>query len=101
MGLGDWQIKVAKYLLIQHAIPYSETNLSPAELLMGHRLRTTLDRLHPGYSLEKPLDSSKARGFSNGDLVYAQNFTGHLLWLPGKIIEVTGPRSYKVELYDD
>lgn len=66
---------------------------------MGRQLRTVLDRLHPCYALAKPLDSaSNPRGFAVGDAVYAQNYGGHPLWLPGSVAEVTGPCSYKIEM---
>ncbi|XP_026533449.1 uncharacterized protein K02A2.6-like, partial [Notechis scutatus] len=42
---ADWHSKLSTYLLTQHATPCPTTNKSPAELLMGRRLRTTLDRL--------------------------------------------------------
>lgn len=90
LGTGDWQAKLAIYLLAQHTTPCPTTNRSPAELLMGCRLRTVLDRLHPEYSPEKPLDSSAgARYFQENNWVYAQNYGGDPRWLPGRIIEVT------------
>ncbi|XP_060539010.1 uncharacterized protein K02A2.6-like [Pantherophis guttatus] len=98
---GDWQEKVALYLLAQHVTPCPSTNRSPAELLMGRRLRTDLDRLHPAYSPEKPPDStSRHRSFSVGDSVYAQNFGGEPKWLPGTIEQNTGPYSYQIRLPD-
>ncbi|XP_032068994.1 uncharacterized protein K02A2.6-like [Thamnophis elegans] len=54
MDRGDWQEKVAAYLLSQHSTPCPTTNRSPSELLMGRRLRTPLDRLHPLYSGDQP-----------------------------------------------
>ncbi|XP_058049786.1 uncharacterized protein K02A2.6-like [Ahaetulla prasina] len=98
---GDWRDKIATYLLAQHTTPCPMTNRCPAELLMGRRLRTVLDRLHPEYLPEKPPDStSGARAFQVGDWVYAQHFGGDPRWLPGQIEEVTGPRSYRVQLED-
>lgn len=35
LGPGNWQEKIAKYLLAQHATPYPVTNCSSAKLLMG------------------------------------------------------------------
>ncbi|XP_026527090.1 uncharacterized protein K02A2.6-like [Notechis scutatus] len=44
------------------------TNKSPAELLMGRKLRSPLDRLHLTYDPENPPDSSsKHRTFAPGD----------------------------------
>ncbi|XP_026565791.1 uncharacterized protein K02A2.6-like [Pseudonaja textilis] len=46
---GDIQEKIYKLLMIQHIVPNTTTNKSPAELLMGRKLRSSLDRLHPTY----------------------------------------------------
>ncbi|XP_033014646.1 uncharacterized protein K02A2.6-like, partial [Lacerta agilis] len=42
----DWHERVTEYLLVQHITPHAATGRSPAELLMGRRLRSPLDRLH-------------------------------------------------------
>ncbi|XP_026552722.1 uncharacterized protein K02A2.6-like, partial [Pseudonaja textilis] len=42
---GDIQDKINRMLLIQHITPSTTTNKSPAELLMGRKLRSPLDRL--------------------------------------------------------
>ncbi|XP_026539495.1 uncharacterized protein K02A2.6-like [Notechis scutatus] len=98
---GDIQDKINKMLTIQHITPSTSTNKSPAELLMGRKLRSHLDRLHPTYNPEKPTDSSsKYRTFIPGDLVYAKNLTGDPLWLPATITQITGPRSYQLETED-
>lgn len=75
------------------------TNKSLVELFMGRQLRTTFDRLHPQYSPSRPLDVKGAnQSFGIGDAVYAWNYIGHPLWLPGMIVGVTGPCLYKIEV---
>ncbi|XP_032072036.1 uncharacterized protein K02A2.6-like [Thamnophis elegans] len=70
-----WQERIDAFLLAHHTTPSPDTNTSPAELLMGRRLRTTLDRLHPTYSVATPLDSRGGpRSFSQGEAVYARNY---------------------------
>lgn len=77
MGPGGWPAWVAEYLLIQHSTPCPLTNRSPAELLIGHQLRTILDRLYPCYTPSKPLTSSSThRSLSERELVYARNSAG-------------------------
>ncbi|XP_060542427.1 uncharacterized protein K02A2.6-like [Pantherophis guttatus] len=49
---GDWQERVDKFLIAQHSTPCTATGRSPAELLMGRKLRGILDRLNPNYSPE-------------------------------------------------
>uniref|UniRef100_A0A8C6VFG1 Gypsy retrotransposon integrase-like protein 1 n=1 Tax=Naja naja TaxID=35670 RepID=A0A8C6VFG1_NAJNA len=62
LGPGDITEKLEKLLSVQHITPSPSTNLSPAELLMGRKLRSSLDRLHPTYAPNAPLDStSKVR----------------------------------------
>ncbi|XP_026549125.1 uncharacterized protein K02A2.6-like [Notechis scutatus] len=74
LDTGDIQEKICKMLAIQHITPNTTTNKSPAELLMGRKLRSHLDRLHPTYSPEKPTESSsKHHTFGTWDLVYAKN----------------------------
>ncbi|KAI2667094.1 hypothetical protein H4Q32_031059 [Labeo rohita] len=46
---GEWQTRLARFLLSQHITPNSSTGKSPAELLMNRRLTTALDRLHPDH----------------------------------------------------
>ena len=76
---------------------------------MGRRLHSRLDMFYPDLSekvqtqqLKQKLDhdTSKAlRSFAVGDLVYTQNFSATPpKWIPGEVVEVTGPLSYKVKL---
>ncbi|XP_026577897.1 uncharacterized protein K02A2.6-like [Pseudonaja textilis] len=98
-GQIDWHSKLSRYLLTQHTTPCTTTNKSPAELLMDRRLRTTLDRLHPHYTPGTPLGSdSQARKFTLHALVYDRNYAGDPLWVPGQVISVTGPKSYRILL---
>ncbi|XP_026553035.1 uncharacterized protein K02A2.6-like [Pseudonaja textilis] len=92
---------LSRFLLSQHTTPCTSTNKSPAELLMGRRLRTTLDRLHPHYCPDTPLGSdSQVRDFALQDPVFARNYAGDPLWVPGQIVAITGPRSYRIQLED-
>ena len=106
------QVCLSKYLFKYRITPHSTTGVPPAELLMGRRLRSKLDLLYPELSdrVEREQrrqkqfhDSGKpARVFTVGDHVYAKNFsnTGPK-WLPGAVIEVTGPLSYQIQLQDE
>ncbi|XP_013913299.1 PREDICTED: uncharacterized protein LOC106542174 [Thamnophis sirtalis] len=100
MDQGDWQARVAAYLLSQHSTPCPTTNKSPAELLMGRRLRIPLDRLHPLYSGDQPcnLGVSPPRSFRLGDLVWARSFAGEPKWVAAVINSMTSPCSYRVGL---
>ncbi len=105
---GEWQTRLARFLLSQHVTPNSSTGKSPAELLMNRRLTTALDRLHPDHGgdmlRKQELIAEKCPGtvreFRPHDLVYMRSYTRGSRWIPGVIIEVTGPLSYKVRTGD-
>lgn len=101
MGPGDWQARINKFLLVQHITPSATTNRSASELLMGRRIRSQLDRLHPNYIAETPPDSTeKIWSFNIGAKVYAHNYAEGVLWIPATLVEMSGPHLYKVELED-
>lgn len=101
LGGRNWQEQVAAYLLAQHSTPCPSTGQSPAEMLMGRRLRTILDRLHPSYAPETNKEHPQpSRVFLEGSFVYAQNFAQGPRWVPGIVAEITGPCSYRVQLED-
>jgi len=73
---------------------------------MNRRLTTLLDRLHPDLNMEMKLKQSKQidsdadkrlRTFEKEDPVYIKNYTEGAPWIPAKIVETTGPVSYKAQ----
>ncbi|KAM7281410.1 uncharacterized protein ISCGN_005791, partial [Ixodes scapularis] len=105
---GDMATKLARFLLSQHILPHSTTGKSPAELLMGRRLRTALDRLHPDLQAEM-VDKQEeqalrgrqgVREFEPREPVFIRYYLAGPKWLPGIITEITGPVSYKVRTID-
>ena len=105
------QEKLSKFLFQYWITPHTMTGIAPAELLMGRRFRSRLDLLFPTVlqkveskqlKQKEEHDSTKpVRTFSIGDLVYVEDFTASpQKWIPGKIVEVTGPLSYCIELFD-
>ncbi|XP_042148783.1 uncharacterized protein K02A2.6-like, partial [Ixodes scapularis] len=105
---GDMATKLARFLLSQHILPHSTTGKSPAELLMGRRLRTALDRLHPDLQAEM-VDKQEeqalrgrqgVREFEPREPVFIRNYLAGPKWLSGIITEITGPVSYKVRTID-
>lgn len=72
---------------------------SPVELLIGHKLITLLDRLHPNQTLDQrpsPDTKKASRGFFSGDLVYTQNHRSGPVWVLVRVTTVMGPISYEV-----
>ncbi|XP_058027383.1 uncharacterized protein K02A2.6-like, partial [Ahaetulla prasina] len=98
---GDWQTKIDTFLAVQHRTPCVTTGRSPAELLMGRKLRCPLDRLNPTYTPDgyKGIQG-KTREMTVGDLVWAHNYSEGPTWLKGEILGITGPKSYVVDMED-
>ena len=90
--------------------PHSTTGRSPAEMLMGRKLRSRLDLLHPNLQskVHKKQERMKEthdahameRQFKEGDKIYLKNFGHGPKWLSGVIQMVTGPVSYTVVTAD-
>ncbi|XP_060126817.1 uncharacterized protein K02A2.6-like [Zootoca vivipara] len=98
MTQGDWEYRLAAFLLAQHSTPSTTTGRSPAELLMGRRLATRLDRLHPDRAQDEVVvgKGRNPRTFVAQDPVYAKNFGAGPAWVPATVTKVTGPVSYEV-----
>ena len=107
---GTIQDRIARLLFHYRITPHSTTGTSPSQLLFGRQIRSRLDTVKP--SLEKRVRSriskqkedhdrtAKERILVDGQKVYAKNFRGKPRWLPGTIIQVSGPLSFRVELLD-
>ena len=111
MKQGTVDTKLSRFLFSYRITPHSTTGKSPAELLMGKRLRTNLDLLVP--SIEEQVKKKQAqqklyhdrgtklRCFQVGDTVYAKNFACGEPWLPAVVTHKTGPLSYVVHTEDN
>ncbi|XP_032443207.1 uncharacterized protein LOC116735412 [Xiphophorus hellerii] len=118
---ADWENRENRDLVLAcDASPYGvgavlshvmeDGSLSPAELLMSRRLRSTLDLLLPDIKAkvrkkqEKQKEyhdnHSKWRSFSPGDEVYVRNYSHGPKWVPAIILGGTGPVSYTVKMGD-
>ena len=99
---GPMELRLARFLLKYRVTPQTTTGVSPSELLMGRRLRTSLDLLHPDTSCkvsekqDKLIRNKVPRKFDIGDKLFAKNFHG-TEWIPVKVTKVTGPLSYEVQ----
>lgn len=104
----DWNIRIPNLLLGLRVTPCATTNKTPAELLMNRRLRTLLDTIHPDNIQHKKTEKqicnnsqNKTRENNIGQRVMYRNYsqTG-ARWLPGTVMDKTGPSSYRVEAVD-
>lgn len=99
---GPIEVRLSKFLFHYRVTPHTTTGLSPAQLLMGRRLRTPLDLLHPDSVspkaqtrlLQAAADTRTPRRFKEGDTVYAKGFNRQDQWIPAVITKVSGPLSY-------
>lgn len=96
---GPMEIRLSKFLFRYRVTPQTTTGLSPSQLLMGRRLRTHLDLLHPDTTRriqekqQGTMIRKAPRKFQVNDKVYAKNFREGI---PGVISKVTGPLSYVI-----
>ena len=95
---GSMETRLARYLMTYRVTPHSTTGTSPSELLMGRKLRTLLDAVHPSISgtvhrkQEKMAENynkkSKVRCFHPGDKVYVKSHTQSApKWIPAVLRE--------------
>ena len=107
---GSMTSRLAKVLFTYRITPHSTTGISPAELLLGRQPRTRLDLLRPNTAArvegrqlaqkEQHDSKSRSRLFEKGDHVMVRNQSAGPKWLPGVIVERSGPVSFHVQLED-
>ena len=105
---GSVQTKLSWFLLSYRTTPHSTTGVPPAELLMKRRLHTHLnqlvpcvaDRIRNKQSQQKAAHDyhAKEREILEGQAVYAKDFRYKKAWMPGTVMEKTGPVSAQVQL---
>ncbi|XP_059062802.1 uncharacterized protein K02A2.6-like [Achroia grisella] len=104
----SWDIKIPNLWLGLRVTPCTGTNKTPAELLMNRQLRTLLDTIHPDNLKHKrteiQIDNNKqiaGRETTVGQNVMFRNYSNQgPKWLPGKVLQKSGPSNYKIETED-
>ena len=87
---GPMEHRLTQFLFRYRVTPQTTTGLSPAQLLMGRRLHTTLDFLHPDTSKRvedkqrKLIIDKSPRTFAVGDKVFARGIL-HKKWIPARV----------------
>ncbi|XP_022825572.1 uncharacterized protein K02A2.6-like [Spodoptera litura] len=96
-----------KFLFQYRNCQHSTTGVSPAVALQGRRLRGRLDALRPDVSTVVRAAQERQVAAAGGtprilapaDAVLARDYTARgEKWVPGTIVEQTGPVSYKVDI---
>ena len=113
MGEGSVETKVSRFLLKYRTTSQTTTGETPAELLMNRRLRTHLDLVRP--SLAERVRQNQGKQKQQHDLhardrdreltqaaaVYVRGYQASgEKWIPGILMEKTGPVSWKVRTLD-
>ena len=103
---GSTGEKLARFLLGYRTTPHTATGCTPAEILMGRRLLTRLDILHPRLSAKmerksKHLPQSLPRNFEIGDPVMVKDYRQRTdPWIKGVIQMRLSPVRYRVQVGD-
>nr|XP_034833643.1 uncharacterized protein K02A2.6-like [Maniola hyperantus] len=104
---GPWEIKIPNMLLGLRVTPCCTTKKSPAELLMNRRLRTLMDTLHPDNIQHRRIENQimnnaqqKTRETNVSQKVMYRNYSSGPRWLPGQVVEKSGPSSYRIQTGD-
>ena len=104
--------RLSRFLFKYRLTPQTTSARTPAEMLMGRRLKSKLDLLRPDIKAtvmrkqEKQKEGhdqhAQERQLKPGNNVYVRNFSSNSSqkWLPGVIMTQRGPLSYVVELTD-
>ena len=112
MKSGSLQDKLSRLLFRYRNTPQSTTGTTPSQLLLGRRMRSPLDAIHP--DLHKRVEQKQLRQeeghttqlrscrLEPGDPVYARNFSSNSAnpWLPGHVTQCEGTRSFRIALPD-
>ena len=111
MSIGSIENKVSRFLLKYRVTSHSTMGVSPAELMFGRQLRTTLDLLQPNIGCNVRQNQtkqkeghevhSKSRSFNEGDTVFIKSFDKTEGWVSGVIDRKLGTVSYQVVLEHD
>ncbi len=91
------------FLLSYRTTPHATTNVCPSELFLGRHVRTRLELLHPDVEERAATNQAKQKLHHNqhahtrdlwvGQRVLARNFSPGPKWMPGTVVERTGPLS--------
>ena len=95
---GDIHLRLARILFLYRCTPHAATGVTPAEQLLGRKLRQHSDLLHPDLSkkvknkLEEQRKNSngKDRTFQEKDNVFVRNCLSAEKWIEGQIVRKLG-----------
>ena len=99
------------FLFRYRITPHTTTSVPPAELLMGRRPRSRLDLMNPDMNRTIQITQDRQKRnhdrhakpcqLATGDLVFVRKNSTKSNWIPGVIVEMIGPLTYKIKLEDN
>ena len=104
--------RLANFLILNRSTPHTVTGQSPAELFLGRQIRNCFTLLKPNLNRaveEQQLKRKenhhegrvKPREFKLNEVVLVRNWRrGAERWIPGRITQVKGPRTYLIRCED-
>ncbi|XP_046565949.1 uncharacterized protein K02A2.6-like [Haliotis rubra] len=103
------QQQLSVFLMRYRNTPHSTTKEAPAVLLIGRRLRSRLDLLKPNIAMtvaeaqekqiqERGAGKVRTDTFEPNQPVLARNYREGAKWVPGTVVDKSGPVSYKVQV---
>lgn len=103
----DVEDKISLFLMQYHTTPNCTTGQTPSDLFLNRCVCTRLDFLLPNavvavcrkqYMLKLHHDQQATDRFFSADDYLHNMAGGRKKWIPGVIVELTGPVSYKVRV---
>ena len=109
---GSMEDRLNRFLFRYRVTPQATTGFSPAELLMGRKLRCVFDQVHPDVARQarECRDKMQAReapktrricAFVVGEKVFVRDYRSNERWFPAIVTKVLGTRTYEVKGLDD
>ena len=105
----DDKLVISRYLFAYRNALHSSTGETPAERMMGRKLRTRFDVMRENLQEEKSAErqvknyaGKRELVLAVGDLVFAKDLRtlGKNIWAKAKITKSLGPRMYECQLVD-
>ena len=104
------QSRLSRFLFRYRITPHTTTSVSPAELLMGRRLRSRMDLVLPNLAQRVSTQQEKQAAYRNkhtqvktfdkDDKVFVRDLPSGKDWLPGVITNLFGSKSCEITLSD-
>ena len=105
---GPLELRVAQFFLQYRITRHATTGVSSSELLIGRRIQSRLDLVHPGImehvskyqNQQANSKGSRIGTFSVGEKVFVRNFSSGPRWIPTTVNGQEGDVNYRCSTGD-